>query len=449
MNSNEIKKKNKTRKYSSEKNKSDDYDADADLSNQINLRETDNEDFRSNNAHNTEFNNLSNFSDKYSKSHQNQTKKLKYNVNLKNIERINKSVENNLNSKSPSSKITSTSKAQVIVISRKRQREDDTENEIKDLMNSKLTNFDNQTNPYKKIKLDLSSSESITESDKLLSLSQKLTNLNLNLNFTDHTLNRQDSTNTNKIKDRNIKIFSSKANDKCTLCNHDDGYKHNEDSIYRNFYPTLTTTNSLTSNLTSDSHAQSIEKTSTQFSQVRQLKFLEKRNLLSRNLLSTEFGGEIKNLYTKLHGECKVVNNTKDKIVILNPKPMTEQEIQNLINSQTDKKDMSYFVMDIDTEKCKNDDEIMRQVNIYEENLVADANLSEDSRENPELDYDSNREDNSCNDYPDEEDSEDEYDHYNTNSNSKSDYYTSIRIAEKKLNKAFVEYNQQKCYDMD
>jgi hypothetical protein len=91
MNSNEIKKKNKTRKYSSEKDKSDDYDADAALSNQINLRETDYEDFRCNNAHNTEFNDSSNFSDRYSESHQNLTKKLKFNVNLKNIERINKS----------------------------------------------------------------------------------------------------------------------------------------------------------------------------------------------------------------------------------------------------------------------------------------------------------------------------------------------------------------------
>jgi hypothetical protein len=61
-------------------------------------------------------------------------------------------------------------------------------------------------------------------------------------------------------------------------------------------------------------------------------------------------------------------------------------------------------------------------------------NLSEDSKINPELDYDSNQEDNSCNDYPDEEDSDDEFDHYNTNSSSKNDYYAkAIRKAEKKL----------------
>lgn len=320
----------------------------------------------------------------------------KYKINPGNIQK-----RNQIQEIKPIDFIEYTKKSQIIVISRKREREGDSKkihinNSIRELDKNKiLISKDELTfNPHKKFKID-----KIINND----ISYKLDNLNIN-NQQSKPVTILDNHSEIIIKNRNYKNFNES---KCKIYSTHDVVKN----IYHNYYPSEIP-DDYSLKLKQNNFDTILEDKRTHISERRQLKFMEKRKISSRQNISNDFS-DIKKNYNKVFGEDFHIINEKneDKMIIVNRNPIDKKEIEAFF--ETNLQNMP----ELQIYECSNnfnESDILNFV-IQKENekIVLDGELDSDSEYNQEIDYDSNREDNSCNDYPDEGDDFDDDDYYN------------------------------------
>jgi len=333
------------------------------------------------------------------------SKIMKYKISVENIQRKIDTVES-INSKNNQY----SKKSQIIVISRKRPRDDDLEG-LKINENSKsridfdFSNSDSK-NSFKKIKFDNMIN---------FNISKKIENLDINFdNLTEERRENNIKASEQKIKNRNLKNFNEPKCKMCSQC------KTNSD-LYKNYYP-IEIPSDYSTKIKKDDYESKIEESRKQISECRQLKFLERRKLLNKDILN-DFSA-IQHNYNKLFGDFKIINEVKekDKIIIVNRNLSDKKAIEEFFETNMkEKPEMQVY-------ECSdnfNDSDIMNLVIQNErENVVLDGELGSESDYNPLLDYDSNREDNIHNDYPDEiEDDDDFYDYDNLYDNN---YYEDL-----------------------
>ena len=237
-------------------------------------------------------------------------------------------------------------------------------------------------------------------------ISNKLENLNIQESQNDTS---KDIKSGIEFKNRIIKNFKES---KCKLCTP----HYSNENIYNNYYP-LEVPDDYSSKFKHENLASKIENTRRQISECRQLKFMEKRKLLSKENLSKEFS-EIKSNYKKIFGEdFKIIKeNDEDKMIIVNSNPVDKREIEAFFDTNMKiKPELQIY----ECSNTFNESDILNFVLQKEnENIVQEGELESDSDYNQDIDYDSNREDNSCNDYPDEGDDYDDEDYYNPYDNA-------------------------------
>jgi hypothetical protein len=381
----------------------------------------------------------------------------KYRINFNNITRIKDtkiksknhelkdSLYDNFDSEFPQ---TNNKKTHVIIISRKRNRISSGEVSDNDFSHSSLKKQKTveQNHEYININKNNLNLQSHFDTYNNSTKSQKadspqITILNSECNEYLPNLIHQlklNSTDKNLIKNRNLKSFT-KSDGKCEICSPS---VQEEDNFYTNFYP-------MQANIDENQKIRPIStlnKLSYQLSEIRHLKFQQIRGIPIVYDKKSDFN-LIENLYRKLYGDSKIIKITNDKIAILSQNISdVEKELKKA--SLKENPDLSYYIMQVDSEKIKNPNYIEECVNDYEKNNFQ-ANDSQESEYKNENDSDSNREDNPNNDYPDEE-SDDNYDEefqiYNTHKASKQKSYTSyenyMKKVEQKLNQNFIGINE-------
>ena len=305
----------------------------------------------------------------------------KFKINFENIQRKNKNLENNLKQS-----IESSSKSQVIVISRKRKREEDPQLQNLKGKQSEIESTILSINPNKKFKI-----EKIDKND----ISYKLDKLKIYEPATEMSIGKKSDI---KIPNRKLKSFNQ-----CRTCSSDVSKRN----LYNNYFPVDVPTDY--SSKTKQAHFDSkLDDIRNQLSERRHLKFMEKRKISSKQTFSNEFR-DVKGNCNKFFENYRIIDDNDDeKLIIINRNPIDKKDIKAFLESNME------MMPELKIFECSNNMTESDILNIIaKEDVVLDGELQSDSDLNDELDYDSNREDNSDNDYPDEVDDENDSDqHY-------------------------------------
>lgn len=351
-------------------------------------------------------------------------------------------------------------KLQILVIRKKRARTDyRTAEPNNDQVehNQKENEFESEFFPNKKVKLDEEKITKDLEKIHIFNTSNRLNQEKPDNELTNENFHKK----ADKTNKRAFRIFSENnllkpnSSDKNFNISIED---RKLKDIYKNYYPIIkdedenkngsivenisykgSLFSNATNNLKKSNISQTQEKMHSDLTECRQLKFMERRALLSRETLVN-----FKNTYERIFGEAKFFrpqNKDHEMIIINDNTKLSKEQINEFLKESHDTRNLTCEIFEID-KKCITDGITYEQCLklIQDQDLVSEV-LSE-SDDNREDDYDSNVEDNPNNDYPDEfSDEEDEQDdEYNFMFNPKmknNPYMQTLNKAKKNMDKYY------------
>jgi hypothetical protein len=213
-------------------------------------------------------------------------------------------------------------------------------------------------------------------------------------------------------------------------------------NIYKNYYPQQIKEEFFKKEK-NEKINKDLDKSLDNLKQCRQLKFLEKRKLLTREKLNRQFQ-EYKTQYEKLFGTADLSKPTvNNQFVILNNKrKLNKEEINNFLGKISNDNEMECEIYEInkaDVNKDTRPDDLLSLIKQEQNQLLTES----EDKSDEELDIDSNCENNPNNEYPDEESysEEDEYELYNS-SDQTNTYKSQLKRAEQRMNKASKDLDE-------